>query len=130
MSIPRTTTDGSDASDTSAALEAFSAARACFATIEGWLAGPASDGLEHSELEQQQLDTRGRELLRLLFQDHVDLRALREGRLKVADAGGSPRTRVETGHARGLATIFGEVTVTGWLTASPARRTCTRPMRC
>ena len=102
------TTDGADAS---AALEAFSAARACFATIEGWLAGPASDGLEHGELEQQ-LDTRGRELLRLLFQDHVDLRALREGRLKVADAGGSPRTRVETGHARGLATIFGEVTVT------------------
>src|SRR5674476_1269020 len=111
VSIPRTATDGSDASDASAALEAFSAARACFATIEGWLAGPASDGLEHGELEQQ-LDTRGRELLRLLFQDHVDLRALREGRLKVADAGGSPRTRVEIGHARGLATIFGEVTVT------------------
>jgi len=87
VSIPRTTTDGPDASDPSAALEAFSAARACFATIEGWLAGPASDGLEHGELEQQ-LDTRGRELLPLLFQDHVDLRALREG------LGGCRRRRV------------------------------------
>ena len=108
MSIP-TGTDGS--LDASAALEAFAAARACFATIEGWLAGQDSSALEHGELEQQ-LDVRGRELLRLLFQDHLELRALREERLEVTDADGAHRTRAETGHTRGLATIFGEVTVT------------------
>jgi hypothetical protein len=116
VSIP-TATDGSDAS---AGPEGFAAARACFASIESWLAGPDSSGLEHAELEQQ-LDTRGRELLRLLFQDHVDLRALREARLEVADADGSSRTRVETGHARGLATIFGEVTVTRLAYREPGR---------
>lgn len=97
--------------DAPAGLEVFAAARACFASIEGWLAGQDSIGLEHGELEQQ-LNTRGRELLRLLFQDHLELRALREGRLEVADADGSYRTRAETGHTRRLATIFGQVTVT------------------
>ena len=70
---------------------------------------------------EQQLDTRGRDLLRLLFQDHVDLRALREGRLEVSDADRSSRTRVEAGHARGLATIFGEVTVTRLAYREPGR---------
>jgi len=60
VSIP-TETDGSV--DASAGLEAFAASRACFASIEGWLAGHDSSGLEHGELEQQ-LDVRGRELLR------------------------------------------------------------------
>jgi len=110
VSIPAGT-DRWDGSDASAGLEAFASTRACFATIEGWLAGQDSSALEHGELEQQ-LDTRGRELLRLLFQDHLELRALREERLEVADPDGSYRTRAETGHTRGLATIFGEVTVT------------------
>lgn len=118
MSTP--TADRSHGPDASVGLEAFAAARACFATIETWLAGQDSSGLEHAELEQQ-LDTRGRELLRLLFQDHVDLRALREGRLDVTDADGACRRRVETGHARGLATIFGEVTVTRRAYREPGR---------
>jgi hypothetical protein len=101
-------------------LAAFAAAEACFATIEDWLAGGDSRGLEHAELEQQ-LEVRGRELLRLLFQDHVDLRALKEGRLEVADEDGACRTRVETGHDRGLATIFGEVTVSRWAYREPGR---------
>lgn len=110
MSIPAATHE-SDEPDTPAGQAAFAAAEACFATIQDWLAGGDSNALEHAELEQQ-LGARGRELLRLLFQDHVDLRALREGRLEVADVNGTCRTRVETGHDRGLATIFGEVTVT------------------
>ena len=102
-----TATDGSDGLDASAGPQGFAAARACFATIEGWLAGQDSSGLEHAELEQQ-LDTRGRELLRLLFQDHVDLRALREGRLEVAGAcqvicvsGCCPVSRGRGGSGRG-----------------------------
>ena len=111
MSIPTGAGGSAGRSADASGLEAFAAARACFATIEGWLAGQDSSGLEHGELEQQ-LDVRGRELLRLLFQDHLELRALREDRLEVADADGSYRTRAETGHTRGLATIFGQVTVT------------------
>jgi hypothetical protein len=99
--------------DTPAGSEAFAASGACFATIENWLAGDDSNGLEHAELEQQ-LEVRGRELMRLLFQDHLDLRSVREARREVAAADGACRTRIETGHDRGLATIFGEVTVTRW----------------
>lgn len=91
--------------------EGFTAARERFATILGWLDGAASSGLEHAELEGQ-LDVAGRELLRLLLQDHVDLRAVRESRVAVVGADGSHRTRVETGHTRALGTIFGQVTVT------------------
>ncbi len=91
--------------------EGFAGARERFELILGWLDGGASSGLDHAELERQ-LDVEGRELLRLLLQDHVDLRAVRESRIKVRGADGSDRTRVETGHTRRLGTIFGEVTVT------------------
>jgi hypothetical protein len=102
-----------------AGLAMFVAAEACVATIEDWLAGDDSNALEHAELEQQ-LETRGRELMRLLLQDHVALRSVRETRREVADVGGADRTRVETGHDRGLGTIFfGEVTVTRWAYRAP-----------
>jgi hypothetical protein len=91
--------------------EGFAGARECFRLILGWLDGEASSGLEHAELERQ-LHVEGRELLRLLLQDHVDLRAVRESRVEVRGADGSGRTHVETSHTRGLGTIFGEVTVT------------------
>src|SRR6185312_17266582 len=56
--------------------------------------------------------SKGRELLRQLYQDHLDLRAQRERRLTVvADADGLPRTSVEPGHHRALATVFGTVDV-------------------
>src|SRR5574342_158370 len=43
---------------------------------------------------------------------HLDLRALTEPRLTgVADADGVPRGAVETGHARGPRSVFGEVDV-------------------
>src|SRR5664279_2964886 len=50
--------------------------------------------------------TAGRELLRLLMQDHVDLRAVRESRVAVVGADGGCRTRVETGHTRVLGTVL------------------------
>ena len=77
--------------------------------IQGWLGDAASSGLDHGELEAQ-LDTRGRELLRQLYQDHLELRAVREGRIEVRDSEGTRRTRTEAGHTRVLATIFGQVT--------------------
>ena len=92
--------------------DGFAWSREGFAEIEEWLAGPAAAGLGHAELEEQ-LDARGRELLRRLYQDHLDLRAAREQRrTPVRGADGITRTRAETGHSRLLATIFGQVTVT------------------
>ena len=68
--------------------------------------------LRHAELEEQ-LQARGRELLRRLHQDHLDLLAAREQRRDdVAGADGIARTRAERGHGRPLATVFGQVTVT------------------
>jgi hypothetical protein len=62
---------------------------------------------------EEELGSRGRELTRQLFQDHLDLRAAREERLEeVAGADGVARTRAEPGHTRALATVFGVVTVT------------------
>ena len=67
--------------------------------------------LGHGALEEQ-LATRGRELLRQLYQDHLDLRAEREARLaSVTDAHGVARRRVEADHERKLATVFGPVMV-------------------
>ena len=92
--------------------DGFAGSRVGFAEIEGWLAGPEAAGLGHAELEEQ-LDARGRELLRRLYQDHLDLRAVREQRRQqVTGADGVSRTRAEKDHSRPLATIFGQVTVT------------------
>ncbi len=77
----------------------------------GWLDGEEAGGLEHSQLELR-IETRGRELLRALFQDHLDLRAERELRAeRVADVRGVERRAVEADHQRPLQSVFGEVQV-------------------
>jgi hypothetical protein len=92
--------------------DAFAASRAHFEEVLGFLDGGEATTLSHAELEER-LSTNGRELLRLLYQDHLDLRAGREPRVgEVVDAGGVDRPSAEAGHARGLTTIFGQVTVT------------------
>jgi hypothetical protein len=96
----------------SPAGDAFAQSRACFTEVEEWLSGGEAARLTHAELEEQ-LDARGRELLRRLHQDHLDLRASREQRrAQVTGADGVTRTRAEAGHQRQLATVFGQVTVT------------------
>jgi hypothetical protein len=92
--------------------ERFAASRALFDTTLGFLDGAQAAGLEHAELETE-LEAQGRQLLRQLMQDHLELRTLREQRLpKVLDAQQVARGSVETGHTRALTTVFGEVTVT------------------
>jgi hypothetical protein len=82
-----------------------------FTEMVGELRGEEAGGWTAAELEAR-LETQGRELVRRLFQDHVDLRAVREERVEgVADDMGMPRGTVETAHRRPLATVFGEVTV-------------------
>ena len=73
---------------------------------------PQASSLTHSELEAR-LTIDVRDLVRQLYQDHLDLRAVREERLgEVTDAEGAGRGSVEADHVRPLLTVFGEVRVT------------------
>jgi hypothetical protein len=91
---------------------AFTASYTRFDGLVAWLAGEQSAGMTHSELEER-LHSEGLVLLRRLLQDSLDLRAVREQRLiEVIDADGHQRGGAEDGHERGLATRFGQVTVT------------------
>jgi len=98
--------DGASYPDASA----FGRSRACFEDIVGWLEGTEAGSLSHGDLEVD-LDRRGRELLRRLLQDHLELRAQREQRVKVVNVDGVTHGGVEAGHTRALATVFGAVTV-------------------
>ena len=90
---------------------AFAGSRDRFELVVGWLEGAESAALTHAELEAR-LEVESRELFRQLLQDHLDLRAQRERRLDgVVGADGVARGSVEAGHQRGLATVFGEVSV-------------------
>ena len=95
----------------------FAVSKAMFAALAGELAGPAAAGMTACELEEL-IDEESRKAVRQLLQDHYDLRALREEQqarkhpVPVAGADGITRTRLETGHGRLLATLFGTVTVT------------------
>ncbi len=94
----------------------FAASRTAFAALTVELGAEPAAGLGHAELEDL-LEVRGRDLLRQLFQDHLDLRQVREEqtvrahRAPVIGADGGIRHAVEAGHRRALATIFGTVTV-------------------
>jgi hypothetical protein len=95
---------------TDAPAGTFSASRERFDAVLALLDGGAAAALSHAELEDR-LESEGRQLVCQLFQDHLDLRALREMRVEVVGADGVGRSRVETGQARDLATVFGEVQV-------------------
>jgi hypothetical protein len=100
---------------------AFAESRKCFGELEDWMASEEAAGLQHAELEDQ-LDVRGRELLRRLFQDRLDLAAAREERRHdVTGEDGVVRTRAEKGRARPLVTRFGQVSVSRIAYRSPGR---------
>jgi hypothetical protein len=95
----------------------FAAAVDLFTMLVADLQVPEAAGLTACELEEL-LASRGREVLRQLLQDHLDLRAAREEKdarqhhTPAAGADGLTRPRLETGHGRLLATLFGPVRVT------------------
>jgi hypothetical protein len=95
----------------------FAVSKAMFAALAGELASPAAAGLTAFELEEL-IDEESRKAVRQLLQDHYDLRALREEQrarkhpVPVAGTDGITRTRLEAGHGRLLATLFGTVKVT------------------
>jgi hypothetical protein len=89
----------------------FSASDALYQGVVGFLTGDEAAALTHSELEGR-LNVDGRELLRRLYQDHLDLRAVREVRAQhIRDAKDKLHGAVEPGHQRPLETIFGSVGV-------------------
>lgn len=89
----------------------FDGSRAKFESLLTVLGGEEAGALSHSELEER-LQAEGRELLRQLFQDHLDLRAGRERPVAaVVDASGVARVTIEAGRSRGLASVFGELSV-------------------
>jgi hypothetical protein len=101
---------------------AFAESRKCFGELEDWMASEGTAGLQHGELEEQ-LEARGRELLRLMFQDRLDLTAAQEERRHdVTGEDGVVRTRTERGRARPLVTKFGQVIVSRIAYRSPGRR--------
>jgi hypothetical protein len=89
----------------------FARSREAFAQAEEWLAGAEAAGLEHGVLEEQ-LEARGREIVRRLLQDHLDARAAAEPRLaQVTGPDGICRRRAEREHTRPLASACGPVVV-------------------
>ena len=95
-----------------AAAEPFARSCGMFASVVVELGSAETASCAHGELEDL-LTTRSRELMRTLMQDHLDLRAAREERREeVTGTDGIARTRMEKGHQRKLAGVFGEVTVT------------------
>ena len=93
------------------ALAAFGSSRERFESVLAFLESAEAAKLGHGELETS-LEQQGRELLRQLYQDHLDLRAHQEVRLQeVVDAQGVGRGAAEAGHERCLTTVFGDVQV-------------------
>jgi hypothetical protein len=96
-----------DAGDLGDAL--FTPAREKMERVIAWARSGEAAGLDHHVLEETVL-REGMELMRLLTQAHLDLRALREQRREdVADADGDARGTAEPGRARGRVMVFGEV---------------------
>lgn len=90
----------------------FERSQALFSGLIGWAASEQAFALEHSELEAR-LAEDGREVIRQVLQDQLDLRAVLERRLDgVIGAEGTPRRSIERGHERDLVTVLGEVQVT------------------
>jgi hypothetical protein len=65
--------------------------------------------LHPADLERA-LEGRGRELLRVLLQEHIDFRGRGEATERVVDANGQRRTKTRV-HERTLTTVFGDVKV-------------------
>jgi len=91
---------------------AFTRSRERFDALLAGLGLPETVLITHAELEER-IACQGRELLRCLFQDHLDLRTAREVRhAAVTGADAVVRRTVEPDHDRALSSVFGEVRVT------------------
>ena len=123
-----------EAYDIRESLDEFSAAREQFEMIVGALQSDEMMAAEHGDVEQF-LFADGFELLRRLFQGHLDRRAAAEPlRESVKGSDGVERTHRRVGCTRPLESIFGEVTVSrvgygypGWESVFPLDATLNLP---
>jgi len=98
----------------------FDRSRVVFEQVVAGLGGAELGGVTHGELEDR-LAVSCRELVRMLLQDHLDLRAVREQKVAggVAGPDGERRPRAETGCRRSLVSVFGVVQVSRIAYRSP-----------
>lgn len=89
---------------------AFVQAEAQFAQILSDLSSKEAGTMTHSDLERK-LTEEGRELLRLLLQEHLDLRGPGESTGPVRDAQGRERSQPPRLHERRLGSVFGPVEI-------------------
>ncbi len=90
-----------------AVSDGFASTRERFEALLGWASSEEAGALEHSEFEER-LASDGREVLRCLFQNSLDLRIVREPRLDlVVGADGARRANVERAHERPLCRVAG-----------------------
>ena len=87
----------------------FAQGDGAYEMIKAFLSGEAH-AMEHSELERL-LDEKGRELMRLLLQEHLNQRRPGETTGPVRDREGETRTAA-TGHTRSVESIFGTLHLT------------------
>lgn len=87
----------------------FAQAGEGFERLVQYLGSDEAHAMKHSELERE-LEKQGRELMRQLLQDHLDLRSPGEAEGPVRDADGLERTQSRP-HERKLETVFGTVSV-------------------
>jgi hypothetical protein len=111
--LPDRAHPGSDAGPVAGrTADPFERSRELFEQQLAWADGVEAAGLEHGELEAR-LGRDARELFCQVYQDHLDLRAVRERPIEhgVLGRDGVRRGCVERGRRRSLQTVFGEVQV-------------------
>jgi hypothetical protein len=100
--------------DTSCVPDPFASSMEAVKVLAARLSAPETAALDHAAVEEL-IATDGREVLRRFFQDHLDLRALREEQHRpsqaVVGADGEVRPHREAGRARQLTCLFGKVNV-------------------
>jgi len=87
----------------------YDQARENFEHIVGYLDSEDASSMTHSELERE-LEKKGRELMRILLQEHLDNRSPGQCEQSVTDSDGIDRSRVRL-QERKLETVFGAVSV-------------------
>ena len=88
----------------------FAGSRACFESLLDYAQSGEVGRMRHSDLERE-LEERGRELMRTMFQELLDSRSSAQAREPVRGADGLPRTRKRL-QERDLESVFGTVQVT------------------
>jgi hypothetical protein len=90
----------------------FSLSKQKFESLVLRLSSEETSRMDHSALESL-VEREGREILRQLYQDHLDLRASKEQKVeKIQGSDGQYRNHRREGETRKLRVIFGDVEVT------------------